>query len=164
MKFTTTRRKVFLVVLLFAALAVASSAATGASNRPDTLAGRDTATVMKAIHAGKARQLPTRGSGGRLHGVWNGCRFVFATTQVSEWQFRDGSIAAVNGNPQALPPRDCDGPDRNPTEAEMTAMRATVNAANAGQQPGGAPAPPPIPLPRHLDPDYRPDATPPPTP
>jgi hypothetical protein len=105
---------------------------------PKSKAGRDWHTVSKDIHEGKTKKLKPATK--RTTGVWNGCKFVYLTTDETTYEFDDGSVATVSENPDPLPPRNC--PERNPTEAEFAEMEARVAAAN-GPPPPGTPQLPP---------------------
>src|SRR5687767_8466411 len=81
---------------------------------PKSKAGRDWPAVSKDIQEGRAKKLKPATK--RTTGVWNGCKFVYLTTDETTYKFDDGSVATVSENPDPLPPRNC--PERNPTEAE----------------------------------------------
>lgn len=147
------RRKVFLPVLLLAAAVGVTTAAGADDARKPVKAGRDTPSIMRDVREGKATKLAHRGPARRTTAVWTGCNFVYLTTEINEYRFDDGSVARVSENPDPLPPRDCDGADRNPTEDEMNASRTVVAGHNAGDRPPGSENMPLPPLPRakHLD-------------
>jgi hypothetical protein len=148
---TILRGRVLLAVLALSA-AVAITTAAGAAPGPKAQrlkAERDTPAVMKDIREGKARKLHTAsGRAKRTTGVWNGCHFVYLTTDISDYEFDDGSVATISENPEPLPPKEPGCVERNPTEPEMTAMHAVVNARNAGGRPPGDDTRPLPPTPR----------------
>ena len=146
-------RKAFLAVLLLTAAVGVTTAAGADDPHKPVKAARDTPSIMRDIREGKATKLARSGPPRRTTAVWTGCHFVYLTTEVSDHKFDDGSVAQVSSDPDPLPPRDCVGPDRNPTEAEMNASRADVAARNAGDRgPGVENRPlPPEPRASHLE-------------
>lgn len=152
-----TRKKAFLpTLLLAAAVTVTTAAGVGAdqgSKAPELKADRATPDVMRDIREGRATKVIPPGRARRTTAVWTGCHFVYLTTEINEYRFDDGSVARVSENPDPLPPRDCIGPDRNPTEGEMNASNVVVAARNAGdRRPGTENRPlPPEPRAKHLD-------------
>ena len=137
-----TRVKTLLpVVLLGAAVTVTTAAGVGADQGPRaqrTKANRATPAVMQDIQEGKATKVTPPWRTRRTSAVWTGCHFVYLTTEVNEYRFDDGSVARVSENPDPLPPRDCVGPDRNPTQGEMSASSLVAAARNAGDRAPGA--------------------------
>ena len=148
-----TRRRAYLPVLLLATTLGVTTAAGADDEDKAPKSGRDTPSVMRDIREGKAIKLARPGPARRTTAVWTGCHFVYLKTEINHYRFDDGSVAQVSENPDPLPPRDCVGPDRNPTEAEMNASDVVVAARNAGDRLPGAENVPPPPRPRakHLD-------------
>jgi hypothetical protein len=137
------RRKLVLPTLALAMAGVLATAA-GAANGPtppETKAGSFT-IVVADIKAGKAKKLGITKK--HTAGVWDGCRFHYLTTDNTDWQFDDGSIASVSDNPEPFVPGECATP-HNPTPAEMAESEQKTNAANAAFRPPGAPPAPPTP-------------------
>ena len=156
LRVTTQIKALLPVVLLGAAFTVASAVGVGADQEhkaPRTQANRATPAVVQDIREGKATKVTPSGRERRTTAVWTGCHFVYLTTEINEYRFYDGSVARVSENPDPLPPRNCDGPDRNPTEDEMNASNLVAAARNAGDRaPGAEGRPlPPQPRPSHLE-------------
>ena len=146
-------RKAFLPMLLLAVGVGATTAALADDAEKPPKASRDTPSVMRDIREGKATKVATHRSARQTTAVWTGCHFVYLTTEINAYRFDDGSVAQVSENPDSLPPRNCAGPDRNPTEAEINASNVVVAARNGGDAgPGAENRPlPPEPRPKHLD-------------
>ena len=142
-------RKKLLPLVLALAAAVAITTAAGAAQgpeRPKVKANRDTPTVLKDIKEGKAKKLDEQT---RMTAVWDGCKFHYLTSDHSDWQFDDGSIAGVSENPEPLPPKDSSCvTTRNPTAAEMEESEARTAELNQQQRRPGAPPLPPLPADR----------------
>ncbi|MCA1704435.1 MAG: hypothetical protein LC808_14715 [Actinobacteria bacterium] len=136
---TIVRRKVILPLLLLATvIAMAAGAAQGAGQPPPN-GLRDTPTLMAEVNRGRARLVDTPASRIRhTTGVWTGCHFVYLTTKITDYETNAGEFVSVSSDPDPMPPTNC-VERRNPTEGEMTAMRAVVAARNAAARPPGPP-------------------------
>ncbi|MDQ3641040.1 MAG: hypothetical protein M3450_06130 [Actinomycetota bacterium] len=147
------RRKALLPVVLLAAAVGVTTAAGADDARKPVKSERDTGSVMRDVREGRATKVGRPGPARRTTAVWTGCHFVYLTTEINDYRFDDGSVARVSENPDPMPPRDCVGPDRNPTEGELNASNTVVAARNAGDRaPGAENRPlPPEPRPKHLD-------------
>jgi hypothetical protein len=134
-----------------ATLAVAAGVAGADAGQAPKGGPRDARAVMADIKAGKAHKLDTPSSKIRhTTGVWTGCEFVYLTTKVTDWETDLGERITVSEDPDAKPPKDkstCPV-DRNPTPAEMAAMRVEVaarnSAAGAGADVSQRPIPPEV--------------------
>ena len=134
-------RRVLLPILLLLTVAVVAASADA---EPKT--DRDGQTVVADIRSGKAQKVPTAKNREVTYaGVWRGCKFVTLKYHNGTYKFPDGEVVEVSENPDPLPPKDKldkdgkDCVDREPTEAEINAMRAEINARNAPARPPGAP-------------------------
>ena len=135
------RKKVLLPLLLLRVVVAAPAANTAQGPKGP----RDSRAIWDDIRSGKAPRVPTPpGREVRWAGVWNGCKFVFLKSQISSYQTSDG-VAEVSERPDPLPPRGPDCVEREPTDAEVNAMRDHVTTLNARGRPDGAPAPPDVP-------------------
>ncbi|MDQ4070797.1 MAG: hypothetical protein M3203_15210 [Actinomycetota bacterium] len=129
--------------VVIAASAVASQSPERPENAPDANA------ALAAVKAGKARKIP--GPDVSFSAFWQGCRFVIHASKVSHYDTHAEPIT-VEEKPEPLastpPAGQC--AERAPTQEEIDAMKADVNARNARNRPAGAP-----PLPAYTPDDPR---------
>lgn len=77
--------------------------------------------------------------------MWQGCRFAITSAQNQNYLMDDGGAVTISNGPQDVPPPPPGCENRSPTQDEIVAVRAQVDALNARNRPPGPPPPPPHP-------------------
>lgn len=142
-------------VVVAAAVGIAGAAPSLPFNTPPDNP-RIPQTAIDAVRSGHAKVLDTHVPDLHL-AVWDGCHFVFKTAHNQAVETPDGTRMSKSDPPEADDPADAVRPpgcvDREPTQAEIDAMQARLNAlstaaANEANRLNGVagtvPPPPPM--------------------